>query len=152
MENFLKGRKGQLSIEFMILIVVVLFYIQTIVQPMIETAESSANDVSKLGQIRLAAESLRNGIEAVNASVEARQGIRIFLPQGTELLCSNEKGIGFRAEMAKNLEAPLDCPNGICEKWLETGKAKVECGFDSLKGKQFREITIEKTEGVVKVS
>lgn len=110
-------RKGQSSIEFMLLIVLILLYIQTIVQPVIAEGTRSLNDVMRVGQARFAAERIANAINYVNAAGEAnKETIETFIPGRTRIYCNEaDKLIRFVAEIDSNIPQcaydgkPQDC-------------------------------------------
>ncbi len=80
--------RGQASIEFILLIVVILLYLQTVVQPTVSVANISAQEVNRVGKARSAAESLANTIKSVSLqSSQSKQTIQIFVPAKAELHC-----------------------------------------------------------------
>ncbi|MBU1120877.1 hypothetical protein KJ660_03270, partial [Candidatus Micrarchaeota archaeon] len=84
------GRKGQASIEFMLLIVLILLYIQTIIQPMIIEGTNSLDDTMRVGRSRFAAEKLANTINYVNSlSGEAKSTVSIFIPDRSRIYCDD---------------------------------------------------------------
>lgn len=83
-------RKGQASIEFMLLIVLILLYIQTIIQPMIVEGTNSLDDTMRVGRSRFAAEKLANTINYVNSlGGEAKSTVSIFIPDRSRIYCDD---------------------------------------------------------------
>lgn len=84
------GRKGQVTIEFMLLLTLIMIYLTTIVQPSLAVAESAVKDASGLAKARLAAEKLANAVNGVGVSSgEARRSISLFIPKNAEISCAS---------------------------------------------------------------
>ena len=87
------GKKGQASIELILLLAVVLLLIQTIIMPSFEVAKSSSDDVSSMAIVRSQAQKLVNSIELVGSSAgSAKQTIHLMIPAHSKILC-NDSGI-----------------------------------------------------------
>ncbi len=99
--------KGQTSIEFMLLIVITLLYIQTVISPNINEALTSVSDTTRVGEARLATEKLANAINYVAASnSESKTTVNLFIPDRTVILCDEgDNIIGYQitvdADIAK---------------------------------------------------
>ncbi len=114
----IKNRKGQASIEFMLLLIVMLLYIQLIIMPSIDISSKSANDIMRLGEARFAAEKLANTIDYVaSSSGESKQTIKLFVPEDATIICNfnnpEGKSIDFEVKIS---EETKECPDGKCEK------------------------------------
>lgn len=82
----MKGSKGQISIEFIMLLLVILILFYAVVIPNLDFASFATQDVSRLSQTKLAAQELANSVETVSASAKgARQTITIFIPAKSEI-------------------------------------------------------------------
>ena len=91
---FLK-MKGQISIEFIIILVIMLIYIQTMIQPMMDASINSTQEVNALGQTRSATEKLVNAVDFVALSASStKQQIHFYLPANVTLSC-NDTGNEF---------------------------------------------------------
>ncbi len=81
-------KKGQTSIEFMLLIVVTLLYIQTVINPNVNEALTSVSDTARVGEARLATEKLANAVNYVAASnSESKTTVNLFIPDRTIIMC-----------------------------------------------------------------
>lgn len=81
-------KKGQTSIEFMLLIVITLLYIQTVITPNVTETLSSISDTTRVGAARLATEKLTNAINYVAASnSESKTTVNLFIPDRTLIIC-----------------------------------------------------------------
>lgn len=105
MENsgFLNNRKGQASIEFIMIVLISLVYIVGYVQPNIGIAAESAKDVARVGQARLAADKIASATNAIITSAgEAKETINVFIPAQAIIKCNQSK-ITFEAGLSDKL-------------------------------------------------
>lgn len=81
--------KGQTSIEFLLLLVVMLLYIQAVVLPSVENSTNTAKDAVRLALAKSSTETLANTINQVASSAnEAKQTISLHVPEKTMIECS----------------------------------------------------------------
>jgi len=159
----LKKTGGQASVEFMLLIVLILFYINTIISPSLDTGTKSLQDTTRLGAIRLSAQKIANAIDYVGSLTgEARTTVNVFIPERTVIYCDagNPVGslVGFRADVDLNTTAcgfdgsPLNCDRNF----YLAKNVKLKCIWGSIdwnSGTNPRRVTIEKKgDGYVYVS
>lgn len=103
---FLRAKKGQASIEFILLILLMLLYVQTIIQPSILISAESASGTMGLGETRFAGEKIANAINYIGTSGGlAKETIRVYVPKGAELFCKEDP---------PNMPAGLNCTDKIC--------------------------------------
>jgi uncharacterized protein (UPF0333 family) len=83
------NNRAQVSIEFIIIIVISLIYINVVTSPLlITTSTAAAQDVKKVGDAKIAAQTLANAINSAAAnSGESRKTVQLFLPAETGLSC-----------------------------------------------------------------
>ncbi len=78
--------KGQLSIEFILIVVVILILLQTIVIPFSDSAKDSISDISSLAYIDGSAKNLKEAIEYVSLSESiAKTQIIVFIPEDANI-------------------------------------------------------------------
>jgi len=99
--------RGQLSIEFIIVLSGLLLIIATVSMPMCNSARADAEKISKLADAREAANTLVNAANTVYAAgVGSKQTIEYWLPQGVALVSfvsGTENHLDVRIEL--NLES-----------------------------------------------
>ena len=156
--------KGQASVEFMLLIVLILFYINTIVQPSLNIGTTALQDTTRIGAVRLSAQKIANAIDYIGSlSGDAKTRVNVFIPTDTVIYCdpSNPVGalIGFRADVNLNTTScGFDLTPFNCDRNFYVAKNVIlVCNWiglkiDSNSGPNPREIKIEKTNGKVYVS
>jgi len=177
--SFLKtNKKGQVSIEFVILILFMLVYISSVAGPMVASANNTAEEISALGSAKIASQKLANAIDEVSLAPKAKKTVSVFVPENSILeIDSASKTIKFRVEM-KNSENPKPCPPGeenCCktetteerERLVCSGQAEFTAGNVSTSlnynpsapgennliiGKTFAEITVYNNGSAISVS
>lgn len=115
------NRRGQTSIEFILLLVIMMLYIQTVVLPLVENSTRSAEDTTRLAQAELAAQSLANAINYVgsaetSANTYAKQTLHLFVPKDTVVVCNGtDKTIEFVAQFKQGIPTTAnELPNVTC--------------------------------------
>lgn len=119
--------RGQISIEFMLLLVFMLVYLTASILPSIELGGQSAQEVESLGQARIAAEKIAGTLNRLqDQTTGARETITLFIPLDANILCNTaQKKVGFAYELqGSNVTA---CENDddnppnprTCTKWFE---------------------------------
>jgi uncharacterized protein (UPF0333 family) len=79
-------KKGQISFEFIMLLLVLLFFLITVINPIAETATTSIQDVSRVSQAVNAGKKLSSAINYVaSAGDGTTQIINLFLPKKTKI-------------------------------------------------------------------
>lgn len=82
------GKKGQVSIEFILIVTMALIYINTSVWPTIEASSQSAIEVKAIADTKIAATKLSDAInEAIISSGDMKKTIGVYIPEGAALYC-----------------------------------------------------------------
>lgn len=91
MENNLSlGKKGQASIEFIFLVIIILVYIHAILLPTVNYATSAANDAKRITEASFAAQKLADAINYVSSSSgDSVQVISVFIPKDAAISCAS---------------------------------------------------------------
>jgi hypothetical protein len=137
------GKKGQSSIEFILLVSIALIYISGVVMPASMVSRHSTEDLMQLAQARLAAEKLANSIDAIAASSgEAKMTISILLPARAMIICHDPTippydGIDFNFWLTMDSSTPLlentgACPHDSTGKSVCTKRFKTMETFDCI--------------------
>lgn len=158
------GVKGQISIEFVLILLVGLIYLQTIQITVIDQSINSAKDVSNVGEARLAASKI---VESVNelaaADGTAKKTIHVFVPEKTTISCLASNGITFTVSIDSDKineckQAVDGDADNICTKTISFSTPSeppiaVECSsFPAINQKSFATVSIEKTDTEVTLS
>lgn len=81
---------GQTSVEFLFLFLIMLFYLQVVIQPAVNDSSASITTVNKVGQAKLAAMKLANSINEISAlSGESSKTIWLFMESCTSVWCDD---------------------------------------------------------------
>ena len=177
--NFKVNKKGQSSIEFILLVAITMIYISTIVLPSVELSKAATDDIMQLSESRLAVEKFANTIDAVAASSGyAKNTMTILVPWRSQVKCTNEispgvyAGVSYEFWLTENDQRPLlehpSCPKeaiapgkSICSKTIQTttpfycvdstGAIKNFIGDQTLKVPTLAKISVEKNVGGITV-
>ena len=94
-------QKGQISIEFILILVFALVYIHLYVWPTVEDSTQTASDVKAIADAKVSAMKLASAVdEAGTTHGEMKKTIKIFLPSDAQMTCrtsGENKGIEFSA-------------------------------------------------------
>ncbi len=125
-------KKGQTSIEFMLLIVISLLYIQTVISPNVNESLLSVSDTARIGEARLATEKLANAINYVAASnSESKTTVNLFIPDRTIISCDeSNRRISYQTIIDGNIAkcGIIDGDPSNCEKDFELNpKINLNC-------------------------
>ena len=129
----MKSKKGQISIEFMLIILICLGYLQLLTVNVLEPAIDAAQDTTRLGQAKLSAEKLATTINEMGSSLgEGKRTLHLFVPKNSEIICNDTtKEIYFSMRLC-GLEAtecgtvsPYTNPDGDADSTLCTNKISV---------------------------
>ncbi len=83
------NRKGQITIEFLLLLALVMMAIHSMVQPAALASEEMGKDVARAGAANLAAGKLKNAVEYVAMLPDdSRQTLYMYVPEGAVIGCS----------------------------------------------------------------
>lgn len=128
--------KGQVSIEYILILVIMLIYIQIMVQPIMQTAIDSSEEISQLGQVKAAAEKLSNAVDFISlSSGNSKQTVGFYLPPHTAINCvGSAKELRYSAEINVTHEACQDDGDNddlLCTKRIPiVGSGNLSCvGF-----------------------
>ena len=75
------GRKGQVSIEFILIVTIALFYITSVVWPIVNESTTASEDVQGISATKISAMKIANALnEAASSNGDMKKTISISLP------------------------------------------------------------------------
>lgn len=151
--------KGQVALEFMMLLIIMLLYVQLIIIPNIEISAAAVEDTARLGEARFAAEKVVNAVNYMAiTSGESKQTVSIFVPENAKLICTSDKDLNIEVTLNPFLSAwePVKCKNdgkdNVCVKSFSFPVGfTVNCvpADFSIEGPVLQQLTISKSLGEV---
>jgi len=113
--------KGQTSVEFLFLFLIMLMYIQTVVHPAVDDSSASIIAINRTGQAKLAAMKLANAVNEVSAlSGESSKTMWLFFDEDTNFWCDQANNeIKFRVRSDVNVDNLANCVDFHCEGSVE---------------------------------
>lgn len=139
--------KGQATIEFILLVVVMLLFINTTIVTNANTVSVSALDVSTLGKARLAAEKIVDSINYVGFSGdETKQTVTVFIPEKATIGCFS----GDPETTPGKIKFSVDLGGtAIASGCTVNGEGKTICAKDL---PVYADLTLECNSGVAAIS
>lgn len=140
----MRSKKGQVSIEFMFIIMVSLIYMQLLVSTVIQPSIDAVEDTTRISQARLSAEKLSSSINELASSMgENVKTVHIYVPKDATFGCTTDNKIQFSVKLygseiaACGLTTPpqdtdLDGDSTKCTKAfpLNVSSGNFDCAFD----------------------
>lgn len=153
-------KRGQMSVEFMLLIAIMLLYISTLVLPNVELASDSTKEIAGVGQSRIAAEKIVQTANQISlAGTASKETIKIYVPENSTIDCTEggspvgeDANISF-SYILRNTSVPItSCQSlfdgdsdSICTKKFSIMQGPIyECHNFPVTGPKTPQIVLEK--------
>ncbi len=155
--------RGQVSIELMLLVMVMLLYLQTNVQPLVLLSTQAASDVTAVGKARLAFDAVHGAaLQVARSSGDSRRVLDVFIPAHAILSCdASARSLSFTVTLEAGLETLEACRADRDGDSTRCSFARafpegllLRCGSGQLswQGPGWKTVSIEKTGGVVSLA
>lgn len=109
------NEKGQAAIEFIFIILIIVFYLATITRPLVMDARGITEDVSTIIRADSESKKLLNSITEVALMGEgSRKTIMLFVPNDARVHCLDGK-VGFGATIKGEPFPEINVTNGTCD-------------------------------------
>jgi len=146
-------KKGQVAIEFIFILLVIIIYIFTVTKPIIQSGEGAVSDIDSIASMKRETQKITNAINRIYLLGDnSKETITLFIPQENSIFC-NSNTIGFIAKINKDeINPPLGvCPENSCEYIAETFSGiTINCQQESFSSGQHT-IQIQKVNGNIVV-
>ena len=97
-----KNEKGQTSIEFMIIILIVIVYLVTVTRPLVEIAYISIEDIKSLTQTNNETQKILQTINRVNNfSAGTQETIQLVIPKIVKYFVTRMEILGSKQKLIK---------------------------------------------------
>lgn len=120
---FSRKAAGQLSIEFMLIVVVSLVYLNSVIFPQVDFGATMLNEIDGLSQSRTAANQVVNTINALSMQApDAQQTLRVVIPRDANINCLGppdnriEFTYSLRGEPSEQCQLDTPSPPGTGKK------------------------------------
>jgi len=144
-------KKGQVALEFIFIILVIIVYLFTVTKPLTENASEAAKDIEAITRTNLETQKVVNSINRLAMMGDGSQEtISIFTPAKSTIRCFPDGNVGFSVVISDKVKPfPLSCPTGTCDKNFPITKSiKVNCLYQTLQGY----VRVEKNSGEIDVT
>lgn len=110
-------QRGQVAIEFIFILLIIIIYIFTVTKPLIDSSVSAVDDIERISKIKNETEKLSNAVNETHLLGNGtKRTIFLFIPNNARIFCE-ENLIGFSAtinDSEVNPEVQV-CANNICD-------------------------------------
>ncbi|MCX6801372.1 MAG: hypothetical protein NTZ73_04235 [Candidatus Diapherotrites archaeon] len=150
-------KKGQASIEFVIIVFIVILFVFTTTKPLLENAKGLTEDIATITRANNETKKLGNTVMEISMlGAGSKKTIELNVPKNAVVHCYQDRNIGFTVELQVP-PYPEDCNNGICDKNIITAKSfngtsPVDCNSELVNIRGQRTIEVKKIEGTQNIS
>ncbi|MBN2127214.1 MAG: hypothetical protein JW703_02360 [Candidatus Diapherotrites archaeon] len=115
-------KKGQISFEFIMLLLVLLFFMIAIITPTAQEAVNSMEDVSRVSQAITAAEKISSAVNYIASSGNGTiQKMNVFLPMPSKITIVNNKTLNLTVYTKTSMDSVGGCtglvaPNDLIDR------------------------------------
>ena len=138
------NNRGQVALEFIFIMVIIVIYLFTVTRPVTDSAKNYLGDVEKMTRASNETQKLSNSIERISLlATGSQEKIMLFVPNDTNIYCYPGK-VGYSVTLGEK-PYPPQCASGSCDKNFPTPNGiTITCGItDAIVGQ--RAITIQKS-------
>ncbi len=144
-------KKGQVAIEFIFLILVIIVYLFTVTKPLAESASDAARDIEAITRTDAETQKVVNSVNRLALMGDgSKETISVFTPAKSTIRCFPDGNIGFSLRISDKIKPfPQACQSGTCDKNFPVPKSvKINCLLQTLVGY----VQIKKASGEITVT
>ncbi len=143
-------QKGQVAIEFIFILLIVIVYLFTVTKPLIDNASDIVDDIQRISRVNSETEKVAKIInDTFILGIGTKKSINVFIPAHSTINCySDTNKIGFSTNInISKLSPELNlCPNNICDSNKNLfNEIKLICTTDKLNTGNYK-IIVEKVD------
>ncbi len=115
------NKKGQLSIEFLLILVLILLIIQTIIVPTRNASEQNIETISKISYLESGIYKLRDNFNILNNSSDSKLFVNLYIPADSNIVIIPSKISFYTTIDFQN----TFCPDKVCHKDLNVDTSSI---------------------------
>ncbi len=143
---FLKKRnKGQLTIELLFIIGLMVYIVQGFFLPNLNKADDTLQDLYNFAKLEASLSKIENAIDLISFSNDSRIEIFVFIPAEGEILCKDNK-LSFRLKTKTEFRK---CPAMECRKETELPEGLSFSSDCSLRAAGLKKIFIQNKNSLI---
>jgi len=144
------NRKGQLSIEFILILTIIILLIQTMILPMRNFTQHNLKDLTKTSYMENNIKIFENVFDKLQSVSEAKLDKEMYIPEDCNLFFDSDNNkISYFISYDKNMEYK-NCKKNICRKDLNVGKYNIS-NKDKLVSKEKIKVTFKKEDNKITI-
>jgi uncharacterized protein (UPF0333 family) len=128
-------QRGQVALEFIFILLIIIIYIFTVTKPIVENATGISEDIDSVSRANNEAQKLLNSVTRVSMMASgSKETLNMIVPKKSVVMCHIDGVIGFSTKL--NVKPyPPQCATGACDKnfGMPAG-LKVNCPMVTISG------------------
>jgi uncharacterized protein (UPF0333 family) len=158
------NKKGQLSVEFILIILVILVLIETIILPLRDYSQNSLQDVSSIAYLENAKDKIISTVNIAQAYSEVKLNVKFYIPEDVNFYLldfqNGDSNILYTYKLKSGDISVKDCDINRCSNQAYIGKVRVASNVavtDNALGYTFEgpnnySLTITKASGIITIT
>ncbi len=110
--------RGQVALEFILIILIIVIYLFTVTKPIIENSQGAIEDIENVSRASNEAQKITNSINKVAMLANgSKDKVSVFVPKNSKIICDSEV-IKFESQINETGANPTIsiCKENICDK------------------------------------
>lgn len=140
-------QKGQATIEFIFIILILIIYIFGVTKPIIENTQGIIEDIENISKANLATQQLTQITNKISLlGTGSKETITLFIPNNTKINCANNFEFEVQINKTGNNTNVNLCENNICKKtFMVRNGITLDC-TENVIDYGIKTIVVEKTD------
>jgi len=128
------NQKAQLSVEFILIVLVVLILIEIIILPLRDYSEASIKDITSISYLESNVNKIQQAISDLNAFSEGKMIVNLHIPEDSNFYLVDENNylnINYYYS-SKSSDINDFCVNNVCSKELQITGININSGINTI--------------------
>jgi uncharacterized protein (UPF0333 family) len=123
------NNKGQLSIEFLLILLIILILIEVIIIPLRDYSRDSVLDMFNVNTLDKGLEEINSKYSLLQNYSSGKFNVEIELPKDSNFYCANTNIIGYSYKLISQNEEYDAELNKLCENFICSRELTIPCTF-----------------------
>lgn len=152
--NLLKSNRGQLSVEFILIVLVVFILIETIILPLRDYSEGSVKDMTTVSYLEQDLSKITSAINDLNYYSAGEITVNLHIPDDANMFISPSSAFDvniFYVLKSNSTDLNTYCPNNLCTKSLSIKNVRVGKTLNLYSGNDYNLLVGKNVEGYLEI-
>ena len=130
-----RKQRGQVALEFIFILLIIIIYIFTVTKPIIDNATGISEDIDNVSRTNNEAQKLLNSVTRVSMlGAGSKETLNMIVPANSTIKCYSAGIIGFNTTLTVK-PYPPQCTSGVCDKNFNMPAGlTVNCSLQNING------------------